>query len=210
MSERVKTPLDSAVVARAWEDYGDWVRQLCNRLMRGAPADDADEAFARTWERLSASLPQTDIHNTRAWIRTIAQNTCVQLRRERTRRREEPIEHDSSAPVMMLAASGTPECDYLTRELANVVADAITALPDRLSRAFCAYLDTRSYQQLACDLGITEVNARKRIQEARAILRGALYEYRTNARVRSRVVRAPACPLLAEFLQQPTPPSRHE
>jgi RNA polymerase sigma factor (sigma-70 family) len=203
-------PRDPGCVARAWQEHASWVEGLCHRWMRGS-ADDADEAFARTWARITAFLPQTHVEETRAWIWAVTYRVCMSLHRERKRRREEPIETEAGTPVMTLIAPGTPERDYLTRELASVVADAITGLPDRLSRALCAYLDTRSYEQLARDLQITEVNARKRIQEARAILRGALREYRNNgSRSRGTARLSSTCPLLAELTQLVTPPSRQK
>jgi tetratricopeptide (TPR) repeat protein len=70
------------------------------------------------------------------------------------------------------------------RERLQFMEAAYGQLPERLQEALQSYLRYGNYREIAHYLGISEENARKRIQEARAILRRRLAEYDAN-RVRS-------------------------
>jgi len=53
-------------------------------------------------------------------------------------------------------------------------------LPERLQSAMWLYVWSGSYREVASLLEITEENARKRVQEARATMRASLTEYRSG------------------------------
>src|SRR5262249_39289516 len=128
------------------------------------------------------NFPPPGVRDTRAWLLTVAYRICMDLHRERIRRPVETLDaaepRDLRLPIQQGAES--PERAYLAKELAAVLEDAIGNLPDRLAKAMRAHLASGSYRQVARDLDITEANARKRIQQARSLLRSALADYRAG------------------------------
>jgi RNA polymerase sigma factor (sigma-70 family) len=177
---------DEEALAIAWNRHAEEVRSLCRKWM-GGHAEDAKEAFSRAWARIAAHLPQADVHDTRAWLFTVTYRVCMDLHRERARRPEEALDPDEQGEIRLPAPRGeNPERAYLEKELAAVLHDAICSLPERLGRAMRAHMASGSYEQIARELDITEVNARKRIQEARSLLRRALADYRAGRPPRRR------------------------
>jgi tetratricopeptide (TPR) repeat protein len=78
------------------------------------------------------------------------------------------------------AATGlkTPQQSYLDRELDAFVRQAVRALPDRLRQPMVLrFFRQLSYQEIGRELRISEENARKRVQQARAMLRERLAGY---------------------------------
>lgn len=68
-------------------------------------------------------------------------------------------------------------------ELRAALVEAVTALPDRMAKSAQLYFfDDWSYEMIAAALGTTSGNIRKRIQEARALLRVVLREHQTGGR----------------------------
>jgi RNA polymerase sigma-70 factor (ECF subfamily) len=168
-----------ATLAEAWNEHAAEVRALCRKLMRGR-TEDANEAFSRAWTRIAAHLPESKVLDTRSWVVALTYRVCMDLYRERVRRPEETIASGGHAAVSALTTQRTPEHEYLLKELGCVLSRALSAMPERLALTFTAYIESGGYPGVARALGITESNARKRIQEARAILRGALAEYRAG------------------------------
>jgi RNA polymerase sigma-70 factor (ECF subfamily) len=148
----------------------------------GGRSEEAKEAFSRAWTRIAANFPPAGVHDTRAWLFTVTYRICMDLHRERARRPEEALDPDEQRnlhfPEQPRAES--PERTYLAKELAGILHDAICDLPERLAKAMRAHMASGSYRQIAHELDITEVNARKRIQEARSQLRAALDDYRAG------------------------------
>ncbi|HMB54976.1 MAG TPA: sigma factor-like helix-turn-helix DNA-binding protein, partial [Thermoanaerobaculia bacterium] len=107
-----------------------------------------------------------------AWLRRVVYTTCIDVIRERARQREEELAVEPVAPAAghLVALPADPERQVLGRELERVLAGGIADLPERLRSVVVARLGDASYRQVAERLLITEANARKRMQEARAVL----------------------------------------
>lgn len=172
-------PDDNELLAELWRCHGDAIRERCRMLMRDS--EDAKEALSRTLLRVAVKLPKHRVHvaDQRSWALALTYRVCMDLYRERTRRREDPID-DFDEPEEHRGHSDDPERRVLARELESVVIGAMTELPERLQTAMWLYVWSGSYRDVAALLDITEENARKRIQEARATMRGALSEYRRD------------------------------
>lgn len=180
---------DADVLAELWRRHGDEIRDRCRALMRNS--EDAKEALSRTMFRVALKLPKHGggIVDKRSWALALTYRVCMDLYRERVRRREDPID-DLETPARAVAAppcaADDPERLALSKELESVVLAAISELPERLQSAMWLYVWSGSYGDVASLLHITEANARKRIQEARATMRATVTEYRLGGGARKR------------------------
>jgi len=188
-----------------WQCYTPHLYGVCLRHLRGVPADAAD-AVSRSMLVARARLPQcaAQIENIEAWLTRLTCNVCIDIHRERRR--------DICAGAIDDGADGdvdasafhcplTPEDEALRREAVHRIAEAIRALPQRLRVvAELRFLEDVDYDAIARRLNITQQSARKRVQQARAILSDAL-----GHAVTLRDGRTASPPLMAS---RPTPPSR--
>ncbi len=167
--------------AEFWNRHRQAARKRCLFLMRGRP-EDAEEALSR------AALAALRHHltdpglllNERAWVLRLAANACFDLYREQKRRRETSFEALAAPPPdWATAAAQSPEQACLEAELLCYLHGRIRALPQRLrDSAWLRLLEERSYADIASALAISQDNVRKRVQEARSILKQAIGAYR--------------------------------
>lgn len=176
-------------LSEVWSRYAGEIRRLCLRWT-GGHQGDSDEAFSRVASVVFHKLPHRSqsLHNVRAWLLRITYNICIDLHRERRRKREQSLgdlaEDSSSRLFEMIDPRRSPEERILDEELTGHVRHCIAHLPPRLRRALELYaFEGLGYRQIAEALGITEVNARKRMQEARQKLRQFLEAYRSHGKL---------------------------
>ncbi|MCT7979838.1 sigma-70 family RNA polymerase sigma factor [Laspinema sp. C3] len=145
-----------------------------------ADAEDAlSQAMLKAWEKIRDYA--STISNVKAWLTQLTHNLCVDILRQRNRgvRSVENLETINATEDERLATQyHTPDQTLMQQELADTIRGAIGALPLRLRQPFILYLDEElSYREIAVRLGISYDNVRKRISQARAILRKQLNEY---------------------------------
>jgi RNA polymerase sigma-70 factor (ECF subfamily) len=192
------TSQDADVLAELWRRHGDEIRDRCRALMRNT--EDAKEALSRTMFRVALKLPKHGrrVIDARSWALALTYRVCMDLYRERVRRREDSIDDLRACGAAGLSyATDDPERLALAKELESVVHAAISRLPERLQSAMWLYVWSGSYGEVATLLDITEVNARKRIQEARATMRASVAEYRSGGETNRRS--ATPCRALAAY-----------
>ena len=159
-----------------WRDNARELRARCLSWMGGCH-DDAQEAFSRAWARAAATLiqPRRAPVDTHAWLLTLTYRICMDIHRERRRRAEEVLESgDGSLVPLPLITMRDPERTMLGRELRHSLRRWISELPPRLRGALYVYMMSGQYTDVATRFGITGANARKRVQQARAILKSRL------------------------------------
>lgn len=113
----------------------------------------------------------------RPWTLRILHNLCVDTLKAAARRGAElPDEDATGEPLAALSCSNIPpDRAVYAGELHAALGGAIAALPPRLHAAFrMRYIDDMPYDQISRELAITRENARKRIQQARDVLRERL------------------------------------
>jgi RNA polymerase sigma factor (sigma-70 family) len=110
-------------------------------------------------------------------------NHCIDTQRaeERRSRGTRPVEgEDASGPTAdsELCHFICPAQDALQGELGRAIALGIAALPPRLAEsARRFFLEDQPYSEIAEELQTSAANIRKRIQEARSLLKEALHEF---------------------------------
>jgi RNA polymerase sigma factor (sigma-70 family) len=164
---------DEAAFAALVKRHGGLVRGVCRRILSD-PAT-ADDAFQQTFLSLSqhASLLLRTVAPTASlgsWLYRVAVNASLQLKRKaRSRRRTETqfAEHRPS--------SSAPSEPW--NEVLPALDEEISALPGQYRSAVVkCHLEGKTQQDAAKELGITYATLRRRLKEARGMLRNRLSE----------------------------------
>jgi RNA polymerase sigma factor (sigma-70 family) len=166
---------DDAAFWALWEQYQRHLYAVCLRQMNGAHFDAAD-AVSRAMLVAQSKLPSYAAHieNLEAWLTRLTCNICLDMHRERHRATQGRVNLDESIAVEdpALSCAQSPEDDYLACEVRKIVSSAINDLPAALrDAAHLRFVQETPYPVMARTLSITVENARKRVQQARAILR---------------------------------------
>lgn len=116
----------------------------------------------------------------RRWLLRLVYSKCMDVHRHRKRSRVVAWAVDAPPLGEEIEAAGPDlETALLANELTAVVRDRIDSLPPRLRRvAELHLLQEIPYSEIADLLALTEVNVRKRMQNARTLLREPLQAYR--------------------------------
>jgi RNA polymerase sigma factor (sigma-70 family) len=183
--EEVRLLLDRLAEGNMWAFWNLWgvykehLFQLCLWKMNGV-REDAEDALSRSMLRAHEKLPHMSsrIENIGAWLSRLTVNQCVDIHREHQReaRRLENIDDVSPAPGdVLLADADSPEEVFLSREAIAYVFGVVNELPPRLREPFALrFVQEMPYGDIAERLILTTDNVRKRIQQARDILRQRL------------------------------------
>ena len=142
--------------------------------------EDAEEALAEVAVAALQKLPpHLDPAGARRWLLRLAYTKCMDIYRERKRARRYAMELDEvSLEAVAVAGGPSLEAAFLESELATLMRSWILDLPPRLRTvAELHLLEEMRYGEIADALAITEANVRKRMQEARDLLRDLLRAY---------------------------------
>jgi len=163
-----------------WAIYRPHLYHICLSHMGGV-REDAEDALSRAMLRALDKLQHIGprIENIRAWLTRLTVNLCADVHRER-KRRTSRLEHiDDVLPSLgegLPADIDSPEDALLIRETYVCMCDAVNDLPDRLREPFALrFFQEMAYIDIAERLILTNQNVRKRIQQARAILKQRLH-----------------------------------
>lgn len=155
-----------------WAQYQRHLYAVCLRQMNGAHFDAAD-AVSRAMMVAQSKLPTyaQHIENLEAWLTRLTCNICLDMHRERQRATHGRVELDESVAALEDPAT-SPEEEYFACEVRKIILLAINELPAALrDAAMLRFVQETSYPAMASQLSISEANARKRVQLARAMLR---------------------------------------
>jgi len=142
--------------------------------------EDADDALGHAalvaLEKMPRELQPVEA---RRWLLRLVYSKCMDI--SRYRKRSPCIARgvvDASSNEEIEAAGPGHDSILLAGELLSVTQDRIQSLPPRLRKVAELYLlGEVPYSEIADLLALTEVNVRKRMQEARAFLREHLQAY---------------------------------
>jgi RNA polymerase sigma factor (sigma-70 family) len=172
--------LDRLASARLEEVWQQHFRELLRRSLRWTNGrhEDAEDALAQAAVIALQKLPRDlDSTKTLAWFSRLAYSRCMDIYRER-RRAGRLL--DALDPSTMDLPANAPNLEslLLSNELSIFVRGCIRQLPPGL-RSVAEYhlVAELKYAEVADRLGISEVNARKRMQQAREVLRDQLRAY---------------------------------
>lgn len=165
-----------------WSAHGEEIFRRCRIWMSGQ-LDEAEEAFSRAGVLALEKYPhhRDELLEPKAWLIRLTYHVCMDLHREQSRERARHAQESEGRRAPGPAWSedfATPEQALLRREMAEVVRASVRSLPDRLREVAEPLLfEEASYGEIADRLAITGVALRKRVQQAREILRHRLAAY---------------------------------
>ncbi|HYI12151.1 MAG TPA: sigma-70 family RNA polymerase sigma factor [Thermoanaerobaculia bacterium] len=165
-----------------WMMHRPHLLAVCYRQMRRVGAD-ADDAVSRSMLVAHAKLPEyaAQIIDVEAWLTRLTCNVCLDIKKERCRgsRKSETLDErvlarrEASLPEAL-----SPEDVVLIAQIGNGIRSAIAELPPPLRTvAEFRFVQEMGYDVIAECLSITEANARKRVQQAREMLRPRLSHF---------------------------------
>jgi len=157
-----------------WQQQQDYLYHCCVKWTGNvADAEDAlSRAMLKAWDKISNS--PVEIKNLKAWLSKLTYNTCVDIHREHHRhgRQVENLDTIGFAEQEIASQEETPVLVATQQELENFFCVAIDELPIRLQETFILHFQEElSYQEIAEKLNISYDNVRKRISQARTILK---------------------------------------
>jgi len=184
-SNQLGNPREHPCFWTAWNKHREYLRRLSMMWMNISAMDAEDalsDATIRAFEKYQAHADQ--ILNERAWFARLLHNICIDTHRSNKRRfrlgekvKEVVTVEESTFEKIDL----TPEGELLNSELGKSLTVAINALPIKLREPLIMRLVVGDeYSQISEALNISNDNARKRVQQARAILRQQLAPHRKN------------------------------
>jgi RNA polymerase sigma-70 factor (ECF subfamily) len=155
---------DETAFVDLYERLSSLVYTIAARVTRDSRAaeDVTQEVFLAIWQRPLAFDPAKG--SLRGWLAMMAHRRAVDLvRREETHRR-------ASLDGRLYAGAvsrGDPVGDQVSdADAAERLGTALRTLPEHLSRAITlAYLEGRTYREVAIELGVPEGTAKSRLRE---------------------------------------------
>jgi RNA polymerase sigma-70 factor (ECF subfamily) len=147
-----------------------------------ASAEDAVQTvFMTYWEGYTRTPPlvfRADGAHTHAAILAAVRNE-IRSSGRRAKTREDKRPHVRTELVARLRQTAAPDRVYANLALANVVIDAVSALPERQQQVFMLVrVDSKSYEAAAAELGISPKTVHQHLARATARLRELLPEHR--------------------------------
>ena len=165
--ERYVATRDEHAFAALVERYGPLVFAVCQRVLR--QAQDAEDAFQATFLVLARRAPSLDGRRPLAnWLHAVAYRTSVKARQSAARRRAHQLQ------LLSLATVPAPE-EKPWIELRPLLDEELNRLPEkyRAPLVLC-FLEGKSHQQAARELGWPSGSMSRRMNRARELLRRRL------------------------------------
>lgn len=167
---------------KLFEQHRNYLFRCCVKWMNGNSIEAEDllsRAIIKAWEKIKQNTVVID--NFKAWLTKLTYNLCIDLHRQHNRNTKKIESLDTVCSTQQeewVSQESTPFLSATRRETAQFLRTAIENLPPRLREVFVLLADQElSYQEIAQHLNISYDNVRKRISQARKILREQLQEY---------------------------------
>ena len=183
--------INKGVFWNVWTQNQSFLLSLSIRWVNGNEGE-AREIMSGAMMRALDHLGSKDVYirNPKAWLARILRNHCIDTLRVKARNPDFAVDLEfliHSKDHLLHKREHSPERHLVENEDYERVKAAVEALPDRLRSVMIlrAYQDM-PYKEIAMHLEITPATARKRIQEARSMVRDLLSPTPTTGQNRSR------------------------
>ena len=164
-----------------WMDHNDYLYNACVKWMGNVP--DAEDVLSQAMLKAEAKIRihQVQVINFKAWVTKLTYNLCLDLQRQRYRTIQychnwEVINH-RNAELLVTREEENPVLVATQQELEKIFSVWIDELRPILRDTFILYFQEElSYIEIAQKLNISCCNVRRRIYEARIILKQRYYQ----------------------------------
>jgi len=165
--DRFSSTRDNDAFSELVRRHGPIVYRICRRLVGAAAADDAFQAtFLLLATRTTAAKAATSVGG---WLVGVAGRVARQIRRAAQRRQQ----HESTAACQTPVESTDSTPDLLDQF--RILDEELARLPDRLRDPLVScLLQGRTQEQAAAESGHTTRTVRRRLEEAKRLLRDRL------------------------------------
>ncbi len=164
-----------------WLCHRDYLLRICLRWLRGN-RPDAEDVLSRGALKALEFLRRypASVERFQPWVMRLLQNLCIDRLRGSQRQARCISDADVNEELTIGVSVGVPAERVIFRgQLSGAVSEALRTLPPRLHSAFCLrFVDDLGYPEISRQLAITPANARKRIEQARRLLRARLGAFR--------------------------------
>ena len=177
-----------AALCRLVASYRAFLLCHCRRIV-GGNMHDAKDLYSLVILKICSEQPEQirKIKNFGGWLCRVARNQYIDQRRthQAEERRNDNLKHLYD---IISAQQTSPEESFLNSELLTQIGMAFEILPPRLRViAELRFVEDASYDSIAARLGISQLNARKRVQEARQRMTCLLVKYVANGELSARI-----------------------
>jgi RNA polymerase sigma-70 factor (ECF subfamily) len=176
-----RAALEREYLAIYTREYPVALRFASQYVDRASAEDAVQTVFMKYWEGYTRTPPlvfRADGAHIQAAILAAVRNE-LRSSGKRAKTREDKRPHVRTELVARLRQTSAPDRVYANLALANVVIDAVAALPDRQQEVFMAVrADSKSYEEVATELGISTKTVHQHLARATARLRELLPEHR--------------------------------
>ena len=179
-----------------WHQHQAYLYKRCLHWMHYHTAN-AEEAYSRAMLRALEKLPThaLKIYNLRSWLARLTYRVCLDFYRDATRTY---LSLDAETPEAAFSLHETladhaedPDQLLQRRELRQMLQQCINNLPSRLQEPFVMrFCEGQPYHAIAAQMGLTQPTVRKRIQEARQILRRRVHQYQLGLAIPEKTMAA--------------------
>lgn len=172
----------SAALCHLIANYQAFLLSHCRRIARGN-LHDAKDLHGLVLLKLCSEQPEQirKIRNLGGWLCKVARNQYIDQHRshQAEERRNDNLTHIYEITNMQHTS---PEDHFLNGELLEKIETAFEELPPRLRAiAELRFVEEASYDIISDRLGISLLNARKRVQQARHLMTLSLLKYVAGA-----------------------------
>ncbi len=162
-----------------WESWQSHCQGLLKKSLKrtGGNIADAEDALSTAMLRALEAFPHQahQLLNMEAWLTRILHNACVDMHRRRHERAAPPWEEMPGEQEAPPSGLPTPEQHLLQREQLLALRRRLAALPEPLRQPCAMRLEQgMAYEEIASALGLSVVNARRRVFLSRRHLRDTL------------------------------------
>ncbi len=151
-----------------FQRHRSMVMGVCHRVL--GYAQDAEDAFQVTFLVLiqkAGSISHWD--NIAGWLYQVALRTAYKLQAKRARQHQREVQIEE----IHMGKESTTELDQIWQEVRPVLDMELDRLPTKYrSPVILCYLEGRTYEEAAQELGVPHSTVRKRLEYARELLKG--------------------------------------
>lgn len=145
--------------------------------------EEAKDAVMQIFEKLITAIPGTDIINFRSWLHVVTRNFCLMQLRSGRSVIEKHTVLEKNEPAFMENEYNLHPVDEDEIEKDKMLTDCISKLKDEQRESIRQfYYENRSYNEIACIMGIDEKKVKSLLQNAKRNLKLCLEEKHVRER----------------------------
>jgi len=172
----LRTSANSPLFWQLWQRHQETLYEISFRLMAGSITDAEDALNTAMLRAFQGFVTQAEpLASEKAWLIRVLYNVCMDFHRERRRFGKRIAEETELEPSIPPPAELAPDELLMEQERAREIRECIDALPPNLRKPIeMRFLENMSYADIARHLQLTNCNVRKRVQQAKDLLRVSL------------------------------------